>query len=67
MEDEDLYAVLGVDRTADADAIRTAYRRLAREHHPDVNPDDPAAEERFKRVSAAHHVLSDPDNRKLYD
>ncbi|MEZ4217954.1 MAG: DnaJ C-terminal domain-containing protein [Myxococcota bacterium] len=67
MEDEDLYAVLGVDRTADADAIRTAYRRLAREHHPDVNPDDPAAEERFKRVSAAHHVLSDPDKRKLYD
>jgi len=67
MSDEDLYGVLGVARDADADAIRTAYRRLAREHHPDVNPGDASAEDRFKSISAAYHVLSDPEKRKLYD
>jgi curved DNA-binding protein len=66
-EREDLYAVLGVARDADDDAIRTAYRKLARELHPDVNPDDSAAEDRFKRVSEAYSVLSDADKRSAYD
>lgn len=64
---EDLYAALGVSRTASADEIRKAYRKLARVHHPDANPDDPAAEERFKEISHAHDVLSDPEKRREYD
>ncbi len=67
MDDRDLYADLGVARDASADDIRTAYRKLAREHHPDVNPNDPGAEERFKRVSFANSVLSDPEKRARYD
>ncbi|MCP5040109.1 MAG: J domain-containing protein, partial [bacterium] len=63
MPDRDLYADLGVSRDASADEIRKAYRKLAREHHPDVNPNDPGAEERFKQVSLANGVLSDPDKR----
>lgn len=63
----DLYAVLGVDKKADDAAIKKAYRKLAREYHPDKNPGDTAAEERFKQVSAAHDVLSDPDKRREYD
>jgi DnaJ-class molecular chaperone len=63
----DLYAVLGVDRTADAEAIKKAYRQLARKFHPDHNPGDKAAEERFKEVSEANDVLSDPEKRALYD
>jgi hypothetical protein len=62
----DYYAVLGVSRTANADEIKLAYRRLARELHPDVNP-DPAAQERFKQVTRAHQVLSDPDQRQMHD
>lgn len=54
-------------RDADQRAIKRAYRRLAREHHPDLNPEDDEAEERFKRLLAAFHVLSDPESRKLYD
>lgn len=67
MEEQDLYATLGVDRKADENAIRTAYRRLARQYHPDVNPNDPKAEERFKQISFAYDVLSDPEKRARYD
>ncbi len=61
------YDVLGVAKDATADAIRTAYRRLARKHHPDVNPGDPKAEEQFKAISAAYEVLGDEAKRKTYD
>ena len=64
---DDLYATLGVSRTASADEIKKAYRKLARVNHPDANPDDPKAEERFKEISHAHDVLSDPDKRREYD
>lgn len=67
MEEQDLYAVLGVARDTSEEDLRNAYRKLAREHHPDVNPNDPKAEERFKRVSSAYGVLSDPEKRALYD
>lgn len=67
MPDKDLYGILGVDKSASADEIKKAYRTLARKHHPDRNPDDPAAEARFKEISAAHAVLSDADKRKMYD
>jgi curved DNA-binding protein len=63
----DLYDILGVARTASADEIKRAYRKLARRYHPDVNPGDKAAEERFKEFSAAFEVLSDVKRRKLYD
>jgi molecular chaperone DnaJ len=64
---EDLYKVLGVSKKASDEEIKKAYRKLARKYHPDRNPDDPKAEERFKEISAAHDVLSDPDKRKEYD
>lgn len=67
MADKDLYAVLGVARTATQDEIRKTYRRLARRYHPDVNPGDKSAAEKFKEISAAYEVLSNPDKRKLYD
>ncbi len=63
----DLYELLGVARTATADEIKKAYRRLARELHPDVNQDDPEAEARFKEVATAYEVLSDPERRARYD
>jgi DnaJ-class molecular chaperone len=63
----DYYKVLGVSRSASEDDIRKAYKRIARENHPDVKPDDPAAAERFKQASEAYEVLSDADKRKQYD
>jgi molecular chaperone DnaJ len=63
----DYYKTLGVDKKASADEIKKAYRKLARKYHPDRNPDDKRAEERFKEVSQAHDVLGDPDKRKQYD
>src|SRR5438128_1382220 len=66
-KERDLYAILGVERSASADQIKKAYRRLARKHHPDLNPGDKQAEERFKEISVAHDVLTDPGKRKLYD
>jgi len=63
----DLYEILGVSRTAKPEEIKKAYRRLAKQHHPDVNPGNKAAEERFKEVTAAFEVLSDEKRRKLYD
>jgi molecular chaperone DnaJ len=67
MKEKDLYAALGVSRTASGDDIKKAYRKLARQYHPDVNPGNKEAEERFKAISEAHDVLSDPSKRKLYD
>src|ERR671929_846878 len=67
MAKEDFYKVLGVDRKAKPEEIKKAYRRLARKYHPDVNPGDKAAEERFKLVTEAHDVLSDPKKRAVYD
>ncbi|HEV8696874.1 MAG TPA: J domain-containing protein [Candidatus Limnocylindrales bacterium] len=67
MDYKDYYAVLGVPRTASQTEIKKAYRKLAREHHPDTKPGDASAERRFKEVNEAHAVLSDKDKRALYD
>jgi curved DNA-binding protein len=67
MDYRDYYATLGVPRTASQAEIKKAFRKLARKHHPDVNKTDPGAEARFKEVSEANEVLSDPEKRKLYD
>src|SRR3979409_38213 len=64
---KDYYATLGVKKNASAEEIRKAFKKLARKHHPDVNPGDKAAEEKFKSLSEANEVLSDPKKRKIYD
>lgn len=64
---KDYYAALGVKKTASAEDIRKAFRKLARKYHPDVNPGDKSAEEKFKTISEANDVLSDPKKRKVYD
>mgnify|MGYP001161980989 FL=1 len=67
MEYKDYYSTLGVSKTATENEIKTAYRKLARKYHPDVNKDDPKAEDKFKEVNEAYQVLSDPEKRKKYD
>ena len=67
MEFKDYYQILGVAPDADEKAIRQAFRKLARQYHPDVNPGDQTAEERFKDINEANQVLSDPEQRKKYD
>ena len=67
MEFKDYYATLGVGRRASADEVKAAFRRLARKHHPDVNPNDRSAEGRFQEINEAYEVLGDPDTRRKYD
>jgi len=64
---KDYYSILGVSQEADQDEIKKAFRRLARDTHPDANPDDPGAEARFRDVAEAYEVLSDPDRRRRFD
>ncbi|TWP28735.1 J domain-containing protein [Apibacter muscae] len=63
----DYYKVLGLDKNASADDIKKAYRKLARKHHPDLNPNDKEAQKKFQQVNEANEVLSDPEKRKKYD
>lgn len=67
MEYKDYYQILGVDKNADEKEIKKAFRKLARKYHPDVNPNDPQAENRFKDINEAYEVLSDPEKRQKYD
>ncbi len=67
MPEKDLYVMLGLDRDASQEEIKKAYRKLAREYHPDVNPDDSRAVEKFKEVKKAYDILSDPQKRTMYD
>ncbi len=62
---QDYYGILGAKRNASQSEIKKIYRRLARKYHPDVNPGDPSAEERFKQIQEAYKVLSDPEKRKI--
>ncbi len=67
MDYKDYYKALGVEKNATPEQIKKAYRKLARQHHPDVNPDDKGAEQKFKEINEANEVLSDPEKRKKYD
>ena len=67
MEFKDYYATLGLTKTASAKEIKAAYRKLARKHHPDVNPGDKSAETTFKEINEAYEVLGDPEKRRKYD
>ena len=67
MAKRDYYEVLGVGRNADAKEIKKAYRKLAKKYHPDMNPGDKVAEQKFKEVTEAYNVLSDTEKKKLYD
>src|ERR1700759_5076722 len=63
----DYYKILGVDKTANEKDIKNAYRKLARKHHPDLNPNDAEANKSFQQLNEANEVLSDPEKRKKYD
>ena len=67
MEFKDYYKILGVEKSATKEEISKAFRKLALKYHPDKNPNDKAAEEKFKEITEAHEVLSDPEKRKKYD
>ncbi len=67
MEFVDYYKILGVDKNANEQQIKSAYRKLARKHHPDLNPNDKEAHKKFQQINEAHEVLSDPEKRKKYD
>ncbi len=67
MAAKDYYAILGLSKNATDKDIKQAYRKLARQYHPDVNPGNKSAEARFKEINEAHEVLSDPEKRKKYD
>src|SRR4026207_2020572 len=67
MEFIDYYKVLGIDKNATQEDIKKAYRKLARKHHPDLNPNDKEAHKTFQQVNEANEVLSDPEKRKKYD
>lgn len=64
---KDFYQILGVNRDADSKEIKKAYRKLAKQYHPDANPNNPGAEQRFKEISQAYEALNDPQKRKMYD
>src|SRR5215207_8127706 len=67
MEFVDYYKILGLDKNASDDDIKKAYRKLARKHHPDLNPNDREAHKKFQQINEANEVLSDPQKRKKYD
>ena len=67
MEYKDYYKILGVEKTATQDEIKKAYRKLAMKHHPDRNAGKKSSEEKFKEITEANEVLSDPEKRKKYD